>query len=211
MPARLEDRKIMFYEPSKGHGLPHDPFKAIVAPRPIGWISTVSAAGALNLAPYSFFNALGANPHLVMFSSEGEKDSVVFARETGEFVANLASGDLAQHINASSVDAPRGVSEFGYAGLTPAPSVVVRPPRVAEAHAALECKVTEILRPKGLDGRSGERFMVMGEVVGIHIDDRVMTDGLFDIVKAGSLARLGYMDYAAVTETFAMRRPRWEE
>jgi flavin reductase (DIM6/NTAB) family NADH-FMN oxidoreductase RutF len=96
MPARLKDRKIMFYEPSKGHGLPHDPFKAIVAPRPIGWISTVSAAGALNLAPYSFFNALGANPHLVMFSSEGEKDSVVFARETGEFVANLASGDLAQ-------------------------------------------------------------------------------------------------------------------
>jgi flavin reductase (DIM6/NTAB) family NADH-FMN oxidoreductase RutF len=200
----------MFYEPSKGHGLPHDPFKAIVAPRPIGWISTVSAEGALNLAPYSFFNAIGANPHLVMFSSEGEKDSVVFARETGEFVANLATQDLGKQMNASSVDAPRGVPEFGYAGLTPAPSRLVSPPRVAEAHAALECKVTEILRPKGLDGRSGERFMVIGEVVGVHIDEAVMTDGLFDIVKAGNLARLGYMDYSAVTETFSMRRPKWE-
>jgi flavin reductase (DIM6/NTAB) family NADH-FMN oxidoreductase RutF len=201
----------MFYEPSKGHGLPHDPFKAIVAPRPIGWISTVSAGGALNLAPYSFFNALGTNPHLVMFSSEGEKDSVVFARETGEFVVNLVSHDLVDKMNASSVDAPRGVSEFDYAGLTVQPSRLVRPPRVGEAHAALECKVTEILRPRGLDGQSGERFMVLGEVVGIHIDDDVMTDGLFDIVKAGSVARLGYMDYAAVTEVFSMRRPRWND
>lgn len=200
----------MFYEPSKGHGLPHDPFRAIVAPRPIGWISTRAADGSLNLAPYSFFNVVSASPHIVMFSSEGEKDSVTFARQTGEFVANLVSRNLAQKMNASSVDAPRGVSEFGYAGLTPAPSRLVRPPRVAEAHAALECKVTEILRPKGLDGHSGERFMVIGEVVGIHIDDQVMTDGLFDIVKAGSLARLGYMDYSAVTETFSMRRPKWE-
>ena len=199
----------MFYEPSKGHGLPHDPFKAIVAPRPIGWISTVSTAGALNLAPYSFFNALGTNPHLVMFSSEGEKDSVVFARETGEFVANLVTQDLVEAMNASSVDAPRGVSEFGYAGLTAAPSRLVRPPRVREAHAALECKVTEIVRPKGLDGLSGDRFMVLGEVVGVHVGEEAMTDGLFDIVKAGSVARLGYMDYAAVTEVFSMRRPRW--
>ena len=200
----------MFYELSKGHGLPHDPFKAIVAPRPIGWISTVGPDGALNLAPYSFFNALGTDPHLVMFSSEGEKDSVAFARAAGEFVANFASADLAERMNASSVDAPRGVSEFGYAGLTPAPSRLVGPPRVAEAHAALECKVTEIFRPRGLDGRSGDRFMVIGEVVGIHIDDAVMTDGLFDIVKAGGLGRLGYMDYSVVTETFAMRRPKWQ-
>ena len=201
----------MFYEPSKGHGLPHDPFKAIVAPRPIGWISTIGRDGSLNLAPYSFFNALGTNPHLVMFSSEGEKDSVAFARETGEFVANLVSHDLAERMNASSVDAPRGVSEFDYAGLTPQPSRLVRPPRVGEAHAALECKVTEIHRPKGLDGKSGERFMVIGEVVGIHIDEAVMTDGLFDIVKAGNVARLGYMDYAAVTETFSMQRPKWRK
>ncbi|MCO5157281.1 MAG: flavin reductase family protein [Aquamicrobium sp.] len=200
----------MFYEPSKGHGLPHDPFKAIVAPRPIGWISTVRGDGSPNLAPYSFFNALGTDPHLVMFSSEGEKDSVTFARETGEFVVNLVSHDLVEKMNASSVDAPRGVSEFDYAGLTPQPSRLVRPPRVGGAHAALECKVTEIHRPKGLDGESGERFMVIGEVVGIHIDEAMMTDGLFDIVKAGSVARLGYMDYAAVTEIFSMQRPRWK-
>lgn len=201
----------MFYQPSAGHGLPHDPFKAIVAPRPIGWISTVGADGTPNLAPYSFFNAVGTDPHLVMFSSEGLKDSVVNARESGEFVVNLASRDLAERMNASSIDAPRGVSEFAHAGLTPVPSRLVRPPRVGEAHAALECRVTEIVRPKGLDGRRGERFAVFGEVVGVHIDERVMTDGLFDIVKAGTIARLGYMDYAAVTETFSMRRPKWEE
>jgi len=201
----------MFYEPPKGHGLPHDPFKAIVAPRPIGWISTKAADGSFNLAPFSFFNAIGANPHLVMFSSEGEKDSVVHARESGEFVANLVSHDLAQKMNASSVDAPRGISEFDYAGLTPVASNLVAAPRVGEAYAALECKVTEIYRPRGLDGMSGERFMVLGEVVGIHIDEAVMTDGLFDVVKAGSVSRLGYMDYAAVTEIFSMRRPRWEK
>lgn len=201
----------MFYEPSKGHGLPHDPFKAIVAPRPIGWISTRAADGSFNLAPFSFFNAIGANPHLVMFSSEGEKDSVVHARESGEFVANLVSHDLAQQMNASSVDAPRGVSEFGHAGLTPVASRLVAAPRVGEAYAALECKVTEIHQPKGLDGASGGRFMVLGEVVGIHIDEAVMSNGLFDIVKAGSVSRLGYMDYAAVTEVFSMRRPRWEK
>ena len=201
----------MFYEPSRGHGLPHDPFKAIVAPRPIGWISTRSAGGALNLAPYSFFNAISSYPYLVMFSSEGEKDSVTFARETGEFVANLVSRDLVQKMNASSINAPRGVAEFGYAGLTPAQSRLVAPPRVGEAYAALECKVTEIHRPKALDGTLGERFMVLGEVVGVHIDEAVMTDGLFDIVKAGTVARLGYMDYTAVTEVFSMRRPRWRD
>ena len=200
----------MFYEPSKGHGLPHDPFKAIVAPRPIGWISTVSPDGVANLGPYSFFNAVSTRPHIVMFASEGEKDSAAYARETGEFVVNLATRDLAGKMNASSVDAPRGVCEFGYAGLTPVPSRLVRPPRVGEAPAALECKVTEILRPRGLDGEPSGCFMVMGEVVGVHIDEAMMKDGLFDVVKAGSLARLGYMDYAAVTETFAMRRPKWQ-
>ncbi|MBX9461743.1 MAG: flavin reductase family protein [Aquamicrobium sp.] len=201
----------MFYEPSKGHGLPHDPFKAIVAPRPIGWISSLAADGSVNLAPYSFFNALGTHPHLVMFSSEGRKDSVSFAGETGEFVANLVSRDLAEKMNASAVDAPRGVSEFDYAGLTPVPSSLVAPPRVGEALAALECKVTDILEPKGLAGRPTGNVIVFGEVVGVHIDEKVLTDGLFDIVKAGTVARLGYMDYAAVTETFQMRRPRWQE
>ena len=201
----------MFYEPSKGHGLPHDPFKAIVAPRPIGWISSLAADSSVNLAPYSFFNALGTHPHLVMFSSEGRKDSVSFAGETGEFVANLVSRDLAEKMNASAVDAPRGVSEFDYAGLTAVPSRLVNAPRVGEALAALECKVTDILEPKGLDGRPAGNVIVFGEVVGIHIDEKVLTDGLFDIVKAGTVARLGYMDYAAVTETFQMRRPRWQE
>lgn len=201
----------MFYEPSKGHGLPHDPFKALVAPRPIGWISTIGKDGSLNLAPYSFFNALGTHPHLVMFCSEGPKDSASFAAETGEFVANLVSRDLVVQMNASSVDAPRGVSEFGYAGLTPESSRMVAAPRVKEAHAALECKVTEVHRPIGLDGRETDRFMVFGEVVGVYIADDALTDGMFDIVKAGTVSRLGYLDFAAVTETFQMRRPRWEE
>ena len=201
----------MFYEPEKGHGLPHDPFKAIVAPRPIGWISTLGDDGSPNLAPYSFFNALGTHPHMVMFSSEGDKDSSTFSRRSGEFVANLVSRDLAEKMNQTSVDAPRGVSEFGYAGLTPAPSRIVKAPRVAEAHAALECKVTDIIEPKGLDGKPSDRFVVFGEVVGIHIDEAMLTDGLFDIVKAGTVARLGYMDYSAVTETFVMRRPRWDK
>lgn len=201
----------MFYEPSKGHGLPHDPFKAIVSPRPIGWISTVGNDGALNLAPYSFFNAFSSNPHLVWFSSEGPKDSATFAGETREFVANLVGRDLAEKMNRSAVNAPRGVSEFGYAGLTPAPSRLVAPPRVAEAPAALECKVTEIFRPKGLDGKDAGVFVVIGEVVGVHIDEAFLTDGLFDTVKAGNVARLGYMDYSSVDTVFPMRRPRWED
>jgi flavin reductase (DIM6/NTAB) family NADH-FMN oxidoreductase RutF len=200
----------MFYRTQDGHGLPHDPFKAIVAPRPIGWISTISAKGELNLAPYSFFNALTTRPYLVWFSSEGAKDSAVFARETGAFVANLVGRELAEKMNATAVDAPRGVSEFGYAGLTPVSSEMVEPPRVAEAQAALECRVTDIYEPKGLDGRPAGAFVVVGEVVGVHIDDAVLTDGLFDAVKAGTIARMGYMDYTAVTETFAMRRPRWK-
>lgn len=200
----------MFYEPAKGHGLPHDPFKAIVAPRPIGWISTVNAAGELNLAPYSYFNALSTHPFLVWFSSEGRKDSAAFAAETGEFVANLVGRALAEKMNATSIDAPRGVSEFGYAGLTPAPSRLVRPPRVAEAPAALECKVTEIRRPRALDGKEAGVHVVTGEVVGVHIDEAALTDGLFDNVKVGNLARLGYMDFTAVSEVFPMRRPRWK-
>lgn len=199
----------MFYEPAKGHGLPHDPFKAIVAPRPIGWISTVSGQGEVNLAPYSFFNAISSHPPLVMFSSDGDKDSTTFVRETGEFVVNLVGHALAQKMNASAVDAPRGVSEFGYAGLTSAPSRLVAPPRVAEAPAALECRATEIFRPKTIDGEMSENVVVIGQVVGVHIDDAMLTNGLFDVVKAGSVARLGYMDYSAVSETFAMRRPRW--
>ena len=202
----------MFYEPSKGHGLPHDPSKAIVAPRPIGWISTRGSDGSVNLSPYSFFNMISGQPFLVMFSSESVKDSATFAQETGEFVVNLASRDLAEKMNASSVDAPRGVSEFGYAGLTPAPCRLVVAPRVAEAHAALECKVVDGFHPKGVDGTPAKAFVTIGEVVGVHIDDAMLTqDGLFDMVKAGNLARLGYFDYLSIEQTFQMRRPRWTD
>lgn len=199
----------MFYEPANGHGLPHDPFKAIVAPRPIGWISTIGADDRINLAPYSFFNALSSNPHLVAFSSQGAKDSATNAQATGEFVVNLASRDLAEQVNATSVDAPRGVSEFDHAGLSPAPSRLVRPPRVAECRAALECRVTQVLRPRGLDGAWAGVIVVIGEVVGVHIDEAVLKNGLFDVTAAGNLARLGYRDYSAVTEVFEMVRPRW--
>ena len=202
----------MFYEPSKGHGLPHDPSKAIVAPRPIGWISTRGRDGSVNLSPYSFFNMISGQPFLVMFSSESVKDSATFAQETGEFVVNLASRDLAEKMNASSVDAPRGVSEFGYAGLTPAPCRLVAAPRVAEAHAALECKVVDGFHPKGVDGMPAKAFVTIGEVVGVHIDDAMLTqDGLFDMAKAGNLARLGYFDYLSIEQTFQMRRPRWTD
>lgn len=201
----------MFYEPTKGHGLPHNPSKAIVAPRPIGWISTVSKAGEVNLAPYSFFNMLSDSPFLVWFSSESQKDSASNAREMGEFVVNLASGRLADKVVATSVNAPHGMDEFDYAGLTHAPSRIVRPPRVAEAGAALECKVTDIMTPVGLGGRKSSAVVVTGEVVGVHIDDALLTDGLFDAVKAGNLARLGYFDYLAVEKVFQMHRPRWKD
>lgn len=200
----------MFYEPSNGHGLPHDPFKAIVAPRPIGWISTRGRNGALNLAPYSYFNAFCGSPPLVWFSSEGKKDSFTAASETGEFVANLVSADLAEKMNATSIDAPRGVSEFDYAGLTPTPSRLVAAPRVAEAHAALECRVTELIEPKRLDGRPAGVFVCVGEVVGVHIDEAMLADGLFDNVRAGNVARLGYFDFSSVAALFAMRRPKWK-
>ena len=201
----------MFYRPADGHGLPHDPFKAIVSPRPIGWISTRSSSGAINLAPYSFFNALSVDPDLVWFSADTEKDSVVFARETGEFAVNLVGEKLARQMNATSVNAPRGISEFGYAGLEAANSRLIAAPHVAGAPAVLECRLTEIMEPKGLDGRWAGVFVVMGEVVGIHIDDAMLTDGLFDQKKAGNVARLGYMDYLSTSETFQMRRPRWNE
>jgi len=199
----------MFYEPAKGHGLPHDPSKAIVAPRPIGWISTLNRQGRINLAPYSFFNAFSTRPFIVWFSSEGEKDSASFAEETGEFVANLVSRELAEKMNRTAVDAPRGVSEFDYADLAMAPSRLVAPPRVAAAPAALECRVTEILRPRALDGTQTSAVVVAGEVVGVHIDDAFLKDGRFDIVRAGNVGRLGYMDYSSISDIFSMRRPRW--
>ncbi|MBB2970735.1 flavin reductase family protein [Mesorhizobium sp. RMAD-H1] len=201
----------MFYETANGHGLPHDPFKAIVVPRPIGWISTRSKSGAINLSPYSYFNAISDNPHLVIFSSSGHKDSVAYIEETGEFAANLVSGNLREKMNASSVNAPRGVSEFDYAGLTPAACRLIGAPRVAEAYAVLECVVTDIRVPKDRHGKPSGNFLVTGEVVGIHIDEAILTDGLIDTRKAQPVSRLGYMDYATVSDVYQMWRPRWDE
>ncbi|KQT53733.1 flavin reductase [Aureimonas sp. Leaf454] len=199
----------MFYTTDDNrHGLPHDPFKAIVSPRPIGWISTRALDGSVNLSPYSFFNAISDSPKLVMFSSVGLKDSASFAIESGEFVANLATASLASALNRSSAPAPRGTSEFAIAGLTEAPCRLVRAPRVAQSPAALECRVTEWFRPKDVEGREGQSVVVIGQVVGIHIDESILTDGLVDMKLAEPLSRLGYLDYAVTRDVFALRRPR---
>jgi flavin reductase (DIM6/NTAB) family NADH-FMN oxidoreductase RutF len=198
-----------FYEPSGGHGLPHDPLKAIIAPRPIGWISTISRDGVVNLAPYSFFNMICDLPPLVMFSSFGWKDSVRNVEETGEFVANLAVKPLAEAMNISCRAVGPEVDEMALAGLDAAPSTVVKPPRVAAAPAALECKCVEIKRLRGLDGREGSNFMVIGQIVGVHIDPAFLKDGIFDTAAARPLGRCGYQgDYAEVTSLFQMFRPR---
>jgi flavin reductase (DIM6/NTAB) family NADH-FMN oxidoreductase RutF len=197
-----------FYEPRKGHGLPHDPFKAIVAPRPIGWVATVDAQGRPNLAPYSFFNAISSFPPMVFFNSEGRKDSINNAEATGEFTCSLVSADLARAMNATSAPVAHGVNEFTLAGLAMAPSSRVAPPRVAEAIAALECKVTQIIQLAGVDGAKLDSWMVLGEVVGVHIDDRFLKDGIFDTAAARPIARCGYRgDYAEVTSLFEMIRP----
>ena len=200
----------MFYEPSKrNHGLPHDPFKAIVAPRPIGWISSMSAKGEINLAPYSYLNAVSNDPPIVIFSSEGRKDSVVFAEETREFVCSLATWDLRDQMNLTSAAYPRGVDEMKQAGLDPAPSVLVRPPRVKASPCAMECKWLQTVRLDDIDGAATQRFVVFGQVVGVHIDERFIRDGLLDTAAMRPIARAGYHDYFVATpETkFSIRRP----
>ena len=199
----------MFYETAGNHhGLAHDPFKALVSPRPIGWISTRSPDGQVNLAPYSFFNAVSDDPMIVMFASAGMKDTARFAIASGEFVANLASADLAKAVNRTSAPAPTGVSEFTIAGLTEAPSQIVAAPRIAEAAASLECRVTEHFEPKTLSGGRSSWTMILGEVVGIHIADRVIREGRIDMGLAQPLARLGYLDYSVSDTVFEMHRPR---
>lgn len=199
----------MFYETAANrHGLPHDPFKAIVSPRPIGWIGTRAADGSQNLAPYSFFNAISDRPKLVMFSSSTYKDSVRNIEETGQFTASFASRNLSAAVNLTSVAAPHGESEFEIAGLTPVEGTLVKAPFVGEAFAALECRMTEIVRPKGLDGAVSESYVVFGEVVGIHIRDEAIRDGRFDPAIVRPLARLGYMDYCDGGDVFEMVRPK---
>lgn len=202
----------MFYETRAGHGLPHDPFKAIVAPRPIGWISSLDAQGRVNLAPYSFFNAFSTRPPIVGFSSEGVKDSVSFIAETGEFVCNLASFELRESMNATSAPLPRGESEFAHAGLAMEESRLVRPPRVKGVAAALECRLVEIVPLRTSDGEALPARLVIGHVVGVHIDEAFLTpDGRFDTAKARPIARCGYMDYAVVDSLFAIERPKGGE
>ena len=198
----------MFWAVEDGHPLPHDPFKAIVAPRPIGWISTVDRTGMHNLAPYSFFNAVSSAPPMVMFASVGWKDTVTACVETGEFVVNLASDELREQMNATSAPLPRDRSEFPHAGLTPAPCRLVRAPRVLEAAAALECRVLEIFSPKALDGSEIESQIVIGQVVGIHLADRCVVDGRFDITRARPIARCGYDEYLGLDGVFTMGRPK---
>lgn len=199
----------MFYTTDTNeHGLPHDPFKAIVAPRPIGWISTRARNGAVNLAPYSFFAAVSDSPKLVMFSSSGMKDSASFAIESGEFVANLATEALAGAVNRSSAPAPRGTSEFALAGLTEAPCRLVAAPRVHESPAALECRVTTHFTPAGVTGAPSDAVLVIGQVVGVHIDEAILRDGMIDMALARPLSRLGYFDYAVAADVFQMPRPR---
>jgi flavin reductase (DIM6/NTAB) family NADH-FMN oxidoreductase RutF len=197
----------MFYEPRLGHGLPHDPFKAIIAPRPIGWISTVDAEGRANLAPYSFFNAVHSRPPMLAFTSESMKHSAANAIATGEFVFNLCTRPLFDAMNISSGVLADGASEFEAAGLETAPSRVVKAPRVAASPAALECRVVHSMRFHDVDGAALEGWMIIGQVVGVHIDDAYIRDGRFDTTKAQPLARCGYRDYATVTEVFEALRP----
>src|ERR1700761_3075149 len=200
----------MFYETRQRDKtlLPHDPFKAIVAPRPIGWISTRARGGRINLAPYSFFNGFSSAPPIVGFSSEGWKDSAAFARESREFVANLATRDLQGPMNVTSGPFARGDNEFAHAGLTMAKCRLVAAPRVAESPAALECKVVDVIEIKSASGALTGAVLTLGEVVAFHIDDRFVVDGRFDTARVGPLARCGYQDYAAVDAVFAMARPK---
>ena len=200
----------MFYDVRKNdHGLPHDPFKAIVAPRPIGWITSMSAAGEINLAPYSWFNGVSSRPPMVMFSSETRKDSLAFIEETREFVCNFTTFELREQVNQTSAPLARGVNEMASAGLEPAPSRLVRPPRVAASPCALECLWVKTVSLDDCEGRPTDRHVVFGQVIGIYIDERFIKDGLLDTGAMRPIQRAGYHDYYTVMpETrFAMRRP----
>lgn len=203
-------RDEYFYEPAKGHGLPHDPFKALVAPRPIGWISTRDREGRVNLAPYSFYNAFGGNPPIVGFCSEGRKDSIRNIEETGEFVANMVTKALAEAMNRTSAPVPHEVNEMALAGLAAAPCRIVGAPRVADAAAALECKLLQIVRIHNLEGQPLELYLALGQVVGVHIAAAFLKDGRFDLAAAQPVMRAGYRgDYAELGPMFEMIRPQW--
>jgi flavin reductase (DIM6/NTAB) family NADH-FMN oxidoreductase RutF len=201
---------MIFYEPDKRDRslLPHDPFKALVAPRPIGWISTLGADGSANLAPYSFFNAIGEGPPMLAFSSSGAKDSASFAAEAEEFVWNLVTWELREAMNESSAPLPRGESEFERAGLEMAPSRIVAPPRVAAARCSMECRVVHRVELRDINGHPANQFLVVGQVVGVHLDEAAMVDDVVDTAALAPVARLGGpSDYAVVRDVFRMTRP----
>ena len=204
----------MFYETGKEGAGPYSMLNAIVVPRPIGWISTLSAEGVPNLAPYSFFNAVAYNPPQVMFTATGNhrlggpKDAVADAQTTGEFVVNVATWELREQMNASAVPAPREVDEFEYAGLTKADGRLVRCPRVAESPVHLECRYTRSIEMLSNDA-DNPNTIVFGEVVGVHVDERVMVDGRIDFFKLRPIGRLGYLDFVEVDSVFSMERPQW--
>ncbi|MEM8776896.1 MAG: flavin reductase family protein [Pseudomonadota bacterium] len=199
----------MFYRPEDGHGLPHNPFNAIVTPRPIGWISTRGSDGQENLAPYSFFNAVAYVPPQVMFASTSAKpdrgdtkDSVANIRETGVFCVNIVEFEMRNVMNQSSGPWEKDIDEFELAGIERANCKTIACSRVSAAPAALECKLTEIVR---LPGEAN--FVVFGEVTGVHMRDDCMKDGRFEVMSFNPLARLGYRDYTAVREVFSLNRP----
>ena len=200
---------MLFFRPEERDRrlFPHDPFKGMIIPRPVGWISTMSAAGEVNLAPYSYFNAYSSWPMIVGFSSEGEKDSAAFAAEGGDFVWSMATWPLREQMNETSAPLARGENEFRHASLEQAPSRLVRPPRVAASPAALECKVTQVVKLRGIDGADISRTLVLGQVIGLHVDERFLRNGRLDAVAMQTIARCGYDEYTVVERVFSMQRP----
>jgi len=197
----------LFYDAIRNdHGFEFDPFKALVAPRPIGWISTLSPRGIANLAPYSYFNAMSQRPHYVVFGSGGRKDSISNAEATGEFAVNLATWDLREQMNASSANAPPHVDEFELARLTKAPCRLIKVPRVAESPVCLECRLFKVVELPDDEGKVGD-WIAIGRVIGIHIDDRFIDNGRVDTAAMKPIARLGYSEYATVETAWRMRRP----
>ncbi len=197
----------MFYDARTKAPLKHDPVKALVAPRPIGWISTLSRDGVANLAPYSFFNLVASGPSIVAFSSAGRKDSQTNAEQTGEFVCNIASFDQRDAVNSSAATLPPEIDEFALTGLGTLPSQLIKPPRVKGAPAHLECVYLQTVPLFSKDGVRNGFDLVLGEVVGVHIDDQFIKEGLVDTAAMRLIARLGYLDYSVTDEVFALKRP----
>ena len=201
---------IHYYEPANGHGLKHDPFNAIIAPRPIGWISSRNARGHVNLAPYSFFNGFNYIPPIIGFSSTSRKDSIANIEETGEFVWNLATMDLAKQMNATAAHVAPDVCEFTLAGLTQAPSKLVNVPRVAESPVSFECRLTQIIQLQNAGGEKVNGWLTLGEVVAVHIDKSLIQDGVYQTAMARPIVRAGRRgDYFEIRPDamFEMVRP----